>query len=321
MERIGKGRGNPGTPLGIRQLVWHLVEANPGLPSKAIHSRLRMLLEKEGKTALLPSERTVRNLMAQIVGKLPQGGRDRPWSLGAGAQYGIPADANKELLRIWQWCRAVGRELTIREAQWVGRLRHLVEPTRLLHFAAEYASLERIAEARGQPMDTAVLDGLLSFFGSEAAETRLSAQIRGYSTAVRLGMIPEFSPALDEVIELGASGPHTPAGQVVELSLGVPESPCPEGPLSLVDIAYALWLRRLSQSERWKNLPEEEKAGLAQRLRREVAEFITSRPSGTKLLESMIEFSQGRIDAEHYTKATQMGKWVPPVVEELGTNE
>lgn len=86
---------------------------------------------------------------------------DEPWSLGVSAEYNIPPEATKDLLKIKKWCFVVGRKFTSREAQWAARLRGIVDWQDLLSMAAKYAIRERVSEVMGKApseRDTTDLD-------------------------------------------------------------------------------------------------------------------------------------------------------------------
>ncbi len=205
-------------------------------------------------------------------------GLESEWSLGASAKHNIPHDANRELIELWKWCVVVGRTFTIREAQWVVRLRGLVPYDILLANAIDYALRERaclIVKKGGIP-DTADLDGRIAFKDKEGHRAW------SYGVAVRTGVVQEPVKAKKKGGELALDGINTvfavlmeyePAGKLVELSLGLNVYKEHSNSLSTDgDMAYAMWLRRLSQGPKWgKELTRSEKENIADALYEEVA--------------------------------------------------
>ena len=206
--------------------------------------------------------------------KTPDGqqeGLESPWMLGASAEpeYRIPPEANRELLYIWRWCVVVGRTFTIREAQWVARLRGVVPLESLLMSAVDYSLREQACEALKQPLYTADLDAEMAF------KERTGWP---YHTASRIGAIDTYVPRSHKERETWEAGENLyltlmiwPANWVVESYLGLGHSDkLPED----AGMVYAMWLRHLSKGPRWQNLSKEAKEGIAQRLYEEVAEKI-----------------------------------------------
>lgn len=94
----------------------------------------------------------------------------RPWNIGVSAKHGISAEAIPVILKVWEsWeeREAAGqrRDLpprpSVREAQWVDRLRHVVtdDVETLGRAALVYARVEGYSEALGYPgFDSTGLD-------------------------------------------------------------------------------------------------------------------------------------------------------------------
>lgn len=252
-------RGNPGTPPEIIDTIRFLKEKYPDDPAKSIRDKLKRRLV--GKKYSLPTERTVRNILARF-GPLAAAVLDNPWSLGVSADYLIPVEANGDLLKIWKWCTIVGRKFTIREAKWAAKLRNVVRFENLLFFASMYAIHERMHK-ENQQFNTSKLDAFLSF---DRSETWI------YQSLVALGKVPgiftgekpeEFygNPWLDWIGDPGKS---------IEGILSI--SPKHVQALSReADMVYALWLRLLSEGSRWHGLPDNVKNNIAERLHNEAA--------------------------------------------------
>jgi len=95
---------------------------------------------------------------------------NKPWSLGVSAKHGIPADATPIILKVWE--SREEREAasqrddsdsrpSIREAQWISRLQHVItdDIEALGRAAIVYARVEGYAEALGHPrFDSTGLD-------------------------------------------------------------------------------------------------------------------------------------------------------------------
>lgn len=255
--RQKKRRGNPGTPPDIINAIRFLREKYPEASAGVLRQKLGKLA---GKKYSLPTERTVRNILARS-GSLKQEDVDNPWSLGASASYNIPLEASNDLLKIWKWCIIAGRKFTIREAKWVARLRNIVRFESLLFFASMYAIQERMN--RDGAFNTSNLDAWLSFERSEAWMYQIlvaSAKIEGIFGGDKL---EEFygNTWLDWIGEPGKSS---------EGFLNI--SPKHVQTLSReADMVYAFWLRLLSRGSGWHGLSDEQKNSLAQRLYNEVA--------------------------------------------------
>ncbi|GEM_PF-5493504 len=252
-------RGNPGTPPEVIDAIRFLKEKYPEEPANMIRARLKRRLD--GKKYSLPTERTVRNILARF-GPLTGGELDNLWSLGVSADYQIPLEANGDLLKIWKWCMVVGRKFTIREAKWAARLRNVVKFENLLFLASMYAIHERMRKDN-QPLNTSKLDAFLTF---DRSETWI------YQSMVALGKVPailkwdkpeEFygNPWLDWIGD---------AGKSVEGLLSI--SPKHVQSLSReADMIYAIWLRQLSEGPMWQGLTDEVKNNISERLHNEVA--------------------------------------------------
>lgn len=261
MSKIQKRnrRGNPGTPPEVINAIRFLKEKYPYAPAKALRDKLESRLS--GKKYPLPTERTIRNILAR-AGSIRLEEVDSPWSLGASASHDIPAEASGDLLKIWKWCLIVGRPFTIREAKWVGRLRSTARPENLLFMASLYAIQERMSKGN-QQFNSSHLDSWLVFGQSEVWIYR-SLQALGIIQGIFRGDKPEEfygNPWLDWIGEPGKS---------IEGLLNI--SPKHVQILTKeADVVYAIWLRLLGQGSRWQSLTSEAKNSLAQRLHNEVA--------------------------------------------------
>ncbi len=253
-----KRRGNPGTPPDVINAIRFLKEKYPDVSAKVICQKLGGRLA--GKKSSLPTERTVRNILARS-GSLKQEDIDGPWSLGASASYDIPAEASSDLLKIWKWSVMAGRNFTIREAKWAARLRSIVRFENLLFFASMYAIQERMCKDN-KKFNTSNLDAWLIFERSEVWIYHLLVISGKFAGIFGGDKLEEFygNAWLDWIGDPGKS---------IEGILNI--SPKHIQTLSKeADMVYAFWLRLLSRGPRWDGLTDEAKNSIAQRLHNEV---------------------------------------------------
>lgn len=281
-------RGNPGTPPELIDAIRFLKEKYPDEPANMIRNRLKRRLD--GRRYSLPTERTVRNILARF-GPLIAGELDNLWSLGVSSGHLIPLEANSDLLKIWKWCVIVGRKFTIREAKWAASLRNVVRFENLLFFASMYAIHERMCK-ENQPFDTSKLDAFLTFEHSETWICQSLVCLDKVPAIFNWDKPEEFygNPWLDWIGDPGKS---------VEGLLNI--SPKHVQAISReADIIYALWLRRLGEGPRWHGLSDQVKNNISERLHNEVAakERIIRRASASdKSFKELLEIERETVVA------------------------
>jgi hypothetical protein len=181
MNRRRPGRG-PKIPNEVRQLIIsQAIHDSKTMPRRALAVRLQELIERMGEVS--PTEDTLARMISEARNKQPSE-LEKPWSIGACAQYNIPTDIIPILIKI-QKLKAVEDEegslgeITIREARWIARLYPAVEPLIsksafdddrkllwLLFIADNYAQRERVSEQMNEQYpNTSDLDVL--YFASE----------------------------------------------------------------------------------------------------------------------------------------------------------
>jgi len=146
------------------------------LPQSVLaHNIHEKLLEKyKGrKRVKVPKVSTIQKKLGELPKELYE--IDTPWAIRSLPRYPIPAAVLPIVLRVWAAMReSMGRNLTIREAQWVARLYAATEHWSfdyLVNVAMMYAEDERIAPFPNPSM-RADIDSLdLSLFEVATGET------------------------------------------------------------------------------------------------------------------------------------------------------
>lgn len=131
MDREKTGRG-PKISKEVRQLIIsQAIHDSKNMPRRALAVRLQDLIEKMGEVS--PTEDTLARMISEARNQQPSE-LERPWSIGACSQYGIPADIVPLLIKVRQSrIRAMKDidlppiKLTIRQARWFARLWPAVE--------------------------------------------------------------------------------------------------------------------------------------------------------------------------------------------------
>jgi len=231
-------------------------------------------------------------------------GLEAPWSLGVSVQpeHGITPDSTGDLLAVWNYCLAIGRVFTIREAKWVARLRNAITDQKgttaeLFAFAYEYAVRERICEILNKQMDTTDLDGKLGINDREwfvyrglGLVPRLAipfhprqtdkahdffrhlAFAESAATNVAFQNIPKgIRDSIDDAQKVYTHTKHLPAEQ---------------------DRIYAALLSFLSKGPRWNTLSLQKYLLLLRELRKWVVEVVSSKQP---LEYALLEDSEGGI--------------------------
>jgi len=250
----------------------------PKLPAKEVQREANRRLHDKG-----PGLSYIQKFMAERRKKANKDtSPDAPWSLGLSAIYQIPPEANQDLLKVWKWCTVVGMTFTIREAQWVARLRALFPFERLYSHAILYARRERACQFLG--WDTKIITTDLDIdilFPTHVAKLPQLTALWMSSTAKRLARGIYYSEDEETLLtkheqdfrekEYFAWETNFPASRVVQLYLAV--LPKHNQKLSEnADIIYTLWLRLFGNGVKWKRMDEETKNIIAQQLYEEVAQ-------------------------------------------------
>lgn len=281
--------GNRAIPSEVRQLIQIIYTENPEKTARSIRTEAKSILAKFGQLSFLPSERTIARIISLLTIPPPKE-IDGPWSIAASVEYSIPPDANRDLLTIWRWCTVIGRPFTIREAQWVARLRGLTSFEKLLYTAFLYSKREHDSEVLKEPFVTSDLDSDLIF-----ASNRLSETEWFHHTASLMGVIPshptrliqflseddEFQIRLDSIFSKNLSNSlmyKNLAGLAVAryympLTFKIEDYKLTGNG----DRLFALWLRRLSEGPRWEKLELEQKQKIGTTLYEEIVEAVKNR--------------------------------------------
>ena len=253
------------------------------LSAPMVHEEVMRRLHERGRAGIHPIKlRTVQQILTDVRKNSPQRKDvDGPWSMAVSArsEFGIPLEATKDLLGIWKSCFAAGRTLTIREAQWIARLRGIVPSESLFPYGVIYASQERASRALKQTFDTTYLDSLLAFASKWESETaELTLRTPRPETHDWLESLPALSaleaeiwPELDvltiylllkrDEAEMGQRLMEERLGGRIGEAITVVEMPAEAATV------FGLWLRRIAETERWQRESFEEHFDTALKLR------------------------------------------------------
>lgn len=267
----GKMAKGPKISENVKVLVVETKMAHPDWLAKEVQSEVNKLLKGKG-----PGLSAVQKILVKLPRPTAEG-LEAAWSLAESARpdHNIPLEANADLLKIWRWCQIVGRNFTIREAQWVARLRGIIPFDSLLMNATLYAARERASYALKQPLDTTDVDAMF-VFDDQATGNWL------YNVMVDAGVVSPYFilSAYHEVRESARESKGIwknrnlarmffPPGLVVAQSLEVADGYPHQLPLP-ADEVYALCLRRLALGPKWLSLTKEAKEKIAKQLHDEV---------------------------------------------------
>jgi len=238
----------------------------------------------------MPADETIANLVSWAWNHEPSP-FDQQWHLSLSADYDIPVEANSDLLKIWKYSMVAGRGLTIREAQWIARLRGLVCFDWLLWEASQYAVREQVSELLKLLPDTTDLDIKLAFLSkaehSDEYENSLLVPEENwpYYTAVRTGIV---TPEVASEIEQHKLHKKLESAWRVDNNIIWPISPFPlviwpetfdsngkirmDPPLSEnAYIVFSIWLRKFSKTTKWAQMNNKNRRNIRRRLHDEVA--------------------------------------------------
>jgi len=169
----------PGTRAKITQKSRNYIIARaiapPRIGRKALAKKLQKELEEKGWD--VPEKEVLWKKISEARNQQPNE-LDRDWTLGSLAEYPIPPEALPLIGAFQMYRLTTDAFLSIREAQWAGRLYNLFsgenkENPLILHgWAFLYALEETLSEVQGNPhFDSYVLDTELMhnvFYGQEA---------------------------------------------------------------------------------------------------------------------------------------------------------
>lgn len=157
----------------VEILVASVYDEHPEWTAVKVQRRVGALL-KEHKPDLPPGWPGV-NSVQKILALLRRKSKEedplgKPWSLGVSAKHGIVPDAVPVILRVWELWEHKGLSMhgrrsasrpSIREAQWLSRLCHVIpdDVEALGQAASVYAKVEEFSEALGRSVfDSTALD-------------------------------------------------------------------------------------------------------------------------------------------------------------------
>lgn len=180
MAKTGPGRGPQISNEVKRLIISQAIHDSKNMPRRALAVRLQELIEKMGEVS--PTEDTLAKMISEARNKQPSD-LDQPWSIGANAQYDIPAEIIPVLMKMRksrapQDKEGAMGEITIREARWAARLYPAAEPVisklpleenrlwGLSEILSGYVLREQLSEQMNEQYpNTSDLDGL--YFASE----------------------------------------------------------------------------------------------------------------------------------------------------------
>ncbi len=267
MARTGPGRGPKISNEVRRLIIGEAIHDSKNMPRRALAVRLRDLIEKMGE--IPPTEDTLARMISEARNQQPSE-LDQPWSIGACAQYSIPADIIPVLMKMKKNRAPEDKgdlgEITIREARWLARLFPAAESLVNKTFIDEdgqlwllslivscYAERERVSEQMNEQYpDTSELDKL--YFGNDglSSDDALAAWWgtfpAKYQQTVAEALEPYHQKAFKEVEQ--AKG-HPLTGEEVKMIDDCFEAARTGGPIALRE-----WVRQhpLAQEYHMENL-------------------------------------------------------------------
>ncbi|MCP4607536.1 MAG: hypothetical protein GY845_02310 [Planctomycetes bacterium] len=266
--------GRPPISDEIWEIVAGIHDENPGWTAIQVEEEVKKRCGGQG-----PGHSAIGKKLKKLRAQREEEDKDvaeTEWSIGASVSHGIPPEESENLIKIWRRCLVLGRCFTIREAQWVARLRGLVDDSYLLYRAKQYAKRERTCKIlKYKRIDTRDLDAILAFASGWHGFTWATM------TAVMTTHLPlEFPEIKDEAIQ--------------SLTYGIPEEviimtwPIEEAAEQLMigevlhhdsdliddlGYVYAAWLKVFSSCKKWQQkLSDEERREIAEKLRAEIVD-------------------------------------------------
>jgi hypothetical protein len=209
----------PRTPAGVRIKVVEVFmrlreQAGEDPTAKEVREALRQEFEKSPHA--LPSLRQVQAILTQARHNSPlRGDEDGPWSMAASQAHGISTDANGILLEMWAFGLTINKKLTIRQAQWIDRLRltpaALEGHERLYTWATVYAGREKAALLAEQEMDTTDLDAFLACYFDK----------KSYFAGRITGAYPDVTAFIEDIAEVDPISAYFVLGRVPRIAVPV----------------------------------------------------------------------------------------------------
>jgi hypothetical protein len=221
---LGKARrGRPALDIRIRQFIYrqasenHILPPEQQLPMRVLADQIyKSLVEqfKGKKRVKLPKVSTIVKEIQKCYKNLTT--LDSPWSVQTLTDYPLPPEALPLVLRIWVKRREMGRDLTIREAQWIARLHALADRLSLdeLDFIAQnYAVIQVMATKFGTPEIPLIGDrgtdlALYEFITGDRVDQKRATKILGHPEVTPDMSDPVLYGTLDGLDEIKAMAPR-----------------------------------------------------------------------------------------------------------------
>jgi len=192
----------------IRELITRIYLDDRQIRPTEAHKLLLLKMKAEGLHEIFgpsfPSISTVskelKSLRERDEARSPKSqGLDKPWTIGSLSGDPIPPDAMPIVLSFYRKTLAGQGELTVREAQWIGRLYKIIDDAELIWaWAWEYALSEWVSEITHNLFDTTDLDLELVRNPQYAIESLRSLQRWGAVWDIA----EKYSANLDEAVDL-----------------------------------------------------------------------------------------------------------------------
>jgi len=206
----------------VEILIASVHERHPKQTAMQVQYEVSALLRRHnsGLSPDWPGLNSVQKIMAVLRRKSKESREnplDKPWSIGVSARHAIPPDAIPVILKVralWEQADPVGQRPdpdsrpSIREAQWVSRLCHVIpdDVEALGQAASVYARVEDFSERLGHPVfDSTGLDhGLIR--SSRPLPPDLRAAVEHVGLGIARPRDGGYRDALDRDEPAGQSG-------------------------------------------------------------------------------------------------------------------
>ena len=241
------------------------MEATTDYPRRGVDTIGNLLAEWRKEGTLPPAQANV-----------PPGEQVNPqeadWSIGTAAPHLVPPEALPTICKLWDWCVATGRRLTVRQAKWAAKLRLLPEfqgfsiNSKLYRWSTLYARREWTCRKLQRTVITTDLDAELILDWRRSVAYATGALSEPHDLRVLKYNEDQLSEndresrwsALIDVTESLALG-RAIQQKARQMSL-------PEDDKNAEDWLYAIWLRKLAKGPRWLEMSQEERDRVADRL-------------------------------------------------------
>jgi len=208
-------RGRPAIDFEIRRFIRREASQNkmlaPGerLPIRVlayeIHEKL-LVRYKGSKRAKIPKVGTIQKEIQKCYKSL--GDIDKPWSVQSLSDFPISPEALPTVLRLWVRRRELlGRDLTIRQAQWVARLYALAKDIHISDLAfiadryADHEGMSESSESRPLLPDKSLDLALFELMTGEVISSERAEKILGHKeTSDAMQWEPEVNKWANEVL-------------------------------------------------------------------------------------------------------------------------